>query len=391
LTFTVSGQSSGVKSGFLPMLAAGVLGGGVTAAALLGTGAAGDRVTRTVIEAPPLEATASPAAGGIKGLSAGEIYRRSAAGVALVRARSVQAQASSLDGAQRAENVATGSGFVIDQEGHLLTNAHLVAGATDVRVTFDAKKTVAAQVVGKDEGTDLAVLAVDPAGLDLRPLTLGDSGAVRVGDPTVSIGNPDGRARTLTTGVVSAKGSRVTAPSGFSIAGVVRTDAPLNPGNAGGPLLDSTGRVIGVNSQIGAGEDGTSGVGFAIPVDTAKTIIPRLEQHLVVSHAYLGVSAGDEAGLVTMASGESGVRVEEVDPAGPAARAGILGANAVDAAGGDVITAVDGRAVRSMTDVEAIVQRHRPGDGVAIRLLRDGEPITVQVQLTERPASVPLG
>jgi S1-C subfamily serine protease len=151
--------------------------------------------------------------------------------------------------------------------------------------------------------------------------------------------------------------------------------------------------VIGVNSQIAAGPDGAAGVGFAIPIDTAKAIIPRLEEHLVVSHAYLGVRAGDDAdGLVAMASSDSkGVRVEEVDPGGPAGRAGIIGANAVDAGGGDVITAVDGREVHSMADVENVIRRHRPGDGVAVSLLRDGRPLTVQVQLTERPASVPLG
>jgi S1-C subfamily serine protease len=391
LTFTVIGQSFGVKNGFLPMFCAGLLGGGMTAAILLGTGAAGTR-TSTVVQAPPLEAAASPTAGS-RGLSAREIYRRGAPGVVLVRARSLQAESSSLDASQRAANVATGSAFVLDEEGHLLTNAHLVAGATDLRVAFDPATAVPAKVVGKDEGTDLAVLAVDPTKAALHPLALGSSSTVEVGDPTVSIGNPYGRAATLTTGIIAAKEQRITAPSGFSISGVLQTDTPPSPGAAGGPLFDSTGRVIGVNSQIAAGPDGAAGVGFAIPIDTAKAIIPRLEEHLVVSHAYLGVRAGDDAdGLVAMASSDSkGVRVEEVDPGGPAGRAGIIGANAVDAGGGDVITAVDGREVHSMADVENVIRRHRPGDGVAVSLLRDGRPLTVQVQLTERPASVPLG
>jgi S1-C subfamily serine protease len=383
-----------VNTGFLPMLAAGLLGGGVTAAALLGTGAAGDGLTRTVIEAPPLEASSSPSASTGIGLSAREIYRRGAPGVVLVRARSVQAGASSFDFTQRSENVASGSGFVIDEEGHLLTNAHLVAGATDIRVTFNGRKTVPARVLGKDEGTDLAVLAVEPAGLALRPLPLGSSDSVQVGDPTVSIGNPFGGARTLTTGVVSARQQRITAPSGVSIDDVLQTDAALNPANAGGPLIDSTGRVIGVNSQIAAeGPEGGAGVGFAVPIDTAKAIIPRLEAHLVVSHAYLGIHAGEGGeGFVTLGGARrAGVRVGEVDPDGPAARAGILGTNAVDAAGGDVITSVDGHPVRSMADVDEVLRRHRPGDGIAVELLREGEPLTVQVQLGERPASVPLG
>lgn len=374
------------------MLAAGLLGGGVTAAALLGTGAAGDGVTRSIVAAPPLEASASPAAQTASALSAREIYRRESPGVVLVRARSVQAGESSFDFSQRSENVASGSGFVLDEDGHLLTSAHLVAGATDIRVTFGGGKTVEARVMGKDERTDLAVLAVAPAGLELHPLPLGSSRSVQVGDPTVSIGNPYGAARTLTTGVVSARQQRITAPSGLSIDNVLQTDAVVNPANSGGPLIDSGGRVIGVNSQL-AGPDGAMGIGFAVPIDTAKALIPRLREHLVVSHAYLGIRGADGAdGLVALASGApAGVQVGEVDPDGPAARAGILGADAVAAGGGDVLTSIDGRIVRSMADVEQIVQSHRPGDGIAVGLLRDGKALTVQVQLSERPASVPLG
>jgi S1-C subfamily serine protease len=377
------------------MLAAGLLGGGVTAAVLLGTGAAGDRVTSTVVEAPPLEMAAGgplAAAGAARGrgLSAGEIYRREAPGVVLVQARSVQGESSSLDLEQRTENIATGSGFVLDEEGHLLTNAHVVAGATDIQVTLDAGTTVPARVLGKDEGTDLAVLAVEPDGLELHPLPLGDSSTVQVGDPTVSIGNPHGRSRTLSTGVVAAEHQRVTAATGFSIDGVLQTDAAIGPGMAGGPLIDSTGRVIGVNSQIASGDHGGMGVGFAVPIDTAKALIPKLQAHLVVSHAYLGVRDGGKPGLVALSSGgRRGVRVEKVDADGPAARAGILGSNSV--AGPDIITAVDGHAVSSMADVDAIVRRHRPGDGIAVELLRDGHPLTLQVQLAERPASVPMG
>jgi S1-C subfamily serine protease len=383
-----------VNTGFLPMLAAGLLGGGVTAAALLGTGAAGDRVTRTVVQAPPLEASAGPTAARRGALSALEIYRRDAPGVVLVRARSVQAEASSFDLMQRAENVATGSGFVIDEKGHLLTSAHVVAGATDISVSFGGGKTVEARVVGKDESTDLAVLEVDPARVDLRPLPLGSSDHVQVGDPTVSIGNPYGRARTLTTGIVSARQERITAPSGLSVDDVLQTDTPLNPANAGGPLIDATGRVIGVNSQLAApGPAGAVGIGFAIPIDTAKALLPQLQKHLLVTNAYLGIRGVEgEEGLVTMAGGTvAGVRVGEIDPGGPAARAGVLGATPVDPDGGDVVTAVAGHPVRSMADIEEVVQRHRPGDGIALRLVREGRPLTVQVELTERPASVPAG
>jgi S1-C subfamily serine protease len=380
-----------VKQGFLPMLAAGLIGGGVTAGVLLGTGAAGGGATRTVIQPSSLGAAASPVARRHSGLTVREIYERDADGVVLVRARSLQSGASSLDLAERSDGVASAAGFVIDEEGRLLTNAHVVAGATDISVTFSEDETVPARVLGKDEQTDLALLGVEPEGVDLKPLELGDSSSVQVGDPTVSIGNPFGRDRTLTTGVVSAKHARVTAPSGFSVDDVIQTDGVLAPGNAGGPLLDATGRVIGINSQIATdGPQGEVGMGFAVPIDTVKTLIPSLQAHRNVSHACLGITAGEDGGsLVSLGKGKGGVRVREVDPDGPAARAGILGDGGV--AGGDVILEVDGRPVSSMADVEDIVSRHRPGDGVPIVLQRDGSRLTVQVQLTERPASVPLG
>ncbi len=380
-----------MKNGFLPMVAAGLVGGGVTAAALLGSGAAGDRVTRTVVQPSALGSIASPAGSDASSLSARQIYDRDSPGVVFVRARSLQSGASPLDLSERDGDVASAAGFVIDREGRLLTNAHVVSGATDIRVTFTDDKTVSARVLGKDEETDLALLGVEPDGLDLHPLELGSSRAVDVGDPTVSIGNPSGLDRTLTTGVVSAKQRRITAPSGFSVDNVIQTDGVLSPGNAGGPLLDASGRVIGVNSQIEAdGPDGSVGLGFAVPIDTAKALMPAMEAHRSVSHAYLGIDAADgPEALVSLASGRTGVRVRDIDPDGPAARAGILGDGSV--AGGDVILSVDGQAVRSISDVDEVVARHRPGDGIPVVLSRDGTRLTVQVQLGERPASVPLG
>ena len=380
-------------SPFLSLLAAGLLGGGVTAAALLGTGVARTGDTRTVIQGSALSAAASPSAGA-GGLTVRDIYKRDAPGVVFIRARSLQSGASPFDLEPRTENVATGSGFVIDEQGRLLTNAHVVAGATDIRVTFSDTRTVPAHVLGKDEDSDLALLAVDPKGLDLQPLKLGNSTDVQVGDPTVAIGNPFGLDRTLTTGVVSAKQRRITAPSGFSIDNVIQTDAAINPGNSGGPLIDAGGRVIGINSQIAtaAAGGGNVGIAFAVPIDTAKSILPELVAHHTVSHAYLGIRGSAEANAtVTFEGGGSkpGVRVQEVDPGGPAARAGILGAGTV--AGGDVIRSVDGTPVRSMADIDDVVARHRPGDGIAIVVDRDGSELTLQVQLSERPVSVPMG
>src|SRR5215212_6688828 len=248
-------------------LAAAVLGGGVTAGVLIGAGAVGRDRTTTVLEQSPLAAASPASQSHTGGFTARDIYRRAAPGVVFVRARSVQESQSPFEIFPRQqENVSTGSGFVLDDKGNILTNAHVVASSLDVRVSFSDHRTVAARVVGKDADTDLAVLRVNPAGLHLRPLTLGDSKAVRVGDPTVAIGNPFGLERTLTTGVVSALQRRITAPSGFAIDDVIQTDAALNPGNSGGPLLDAAARVIGVNSQIATGESsGNVGIGFAVP------------------------------------------------------------------------------------------------------------------------------
>ena len=380
-----------VKHGFLQLVAAGLLGGGMTAAVLLGTGAAGGGTSRTIVQTSSLGAVSSPAGERSAGLTARQIYERDAPGVVLVRAHSLQGAASSLDLSERSDGVASAAGFVIDEEGRLLTNAHVVAGATDISVTLGDEHTVPARVLGKDEETDLALLGIEPKGLDLRPLELGTSKGVQVGDPTISIGNPYGRDRTLTTGIVSAKQRRITAPSGFSVDNVIQTDGVLNPGNAGGPLLDASGRVIGVNSQIEAdGPQGDTKLGFAVPIDTAKALLPSLQAHRNVSHAYLGIAAADGPGaLVSLRNGRTGVRVREVDPEGPAARAGILGDRSV--AGGDVIVAVDGQPVSSMADIEDIVSRHRPGDGLPVELARDGGRLKVQVLLSERPASVPLG
>jgi S1-C subfamily serine protease len=350
----------------------------------------GGRTTRTVVTTSALGSAATPVAARQATLTAGEIYKRDAPGVVYVRARSLQSGSSPFDLEPRTEDVATGSGFVIDDKGRLLTNAHVVSGATDIRVTFSGDRTVPAQVLGKDEDTDLALLAVDPKGLDLQPLELGSSRSVQVGDPTVAIGNPFGLDRTLTTGVVSAMQRRITAPSGFSIDNVIQTDAAINPGNSGGPLIDATGRVIGINSQIATSTGGNVGIGFAVPIDTAKAAIPELVAHHMVSHAYLGIRAVDQSSLVSIDDGtKPGVRVAQLDPSGPAARAGILGDGTV--AGGDVILSLDGTPVKSMADIDDVIARHRPGDGIPVVVERDGSRRTLQVQLSERPASVPIG
>jgi S1-C subfamily serine protease len=346
--------------------------------------------TTTVVQQSPLTTSSPDTVSQASGLTARDIYRRAAPGVVFVRARSVQASQSPFEIFPRQqENISTGSGFVVDEKGHILTNAHVVANSTDVRVSFSDHRTVTARVIGKDPDTDLAVLAVSTKGPVLRPLELGDSSAVRVGDPTVAIGNPFGLERTLTTGVVSALQRRITAPSGFSIEDVIQTDAALNPGNSGGPLLDATGRVIGVNSQIATGEgsSGSIGIGFAVPASTVRSVLPELETAGRVRRPFLGVRGRPANG---------GVLVEVVPPGTPAARAGIHGGDhealdqrdgSVVVLGGDVLMAIDGHRVASMDDLHSLLGTRHPGQKVSVQLKRDGKTVTVSADLGERPGT----
>jgi S1-C subfamily serine protease len=399
------------RSAFAPVLLAALMGSGVTAGVLLGAGAVGGKST-TVVQQSPIGAV-TPAAGTGEGsgngaaLTARDIYRRDAPGVVFIRSQTVARSASPFDplGGAR-ESVSTGSGFVIDRQGSILTNAHVVEGATDVRVSFSDKRTREARIMGKDESTDLALLKVDTAGLDLRPLVLGDSKSVQVGDPTVAIGNPFGLDRTLTTGVISALQRRISAPNGFGIDNVLQTDAAINPGNSGGPLIDAAGRVIGINSQIATGggstggSGGSVGIGFAVPINTAKQVIPQLKGSGRVERAFLGITGvGIDQSLAPLnLAAKSGVLVQEATQGGPADKAGIRGGNpssqaSVDggavALGGDVIQQIDGKPINSMDDVVGIVDGKRPGDRVTVELLRDGRPSTVQVTLANRPAKAP--
>jgi len=370
-------------------LAAAVIGGGVTAGVLIGAGAVGEHKTTTIVQQAPLTSASPATASRAGGLTASDIYRRAAPGVVYIRARSVQQTQSPFDVFPRQqENMSTGSGFVLDAKGDILTNAHVVASSLDVRVSFSDHRTVAARVVGKDPDTDLAVLSVNPKEVELHPLALGDSGAVRVGDPTVAIGNPFGLERTLTTGVVSALQRRITAPSGFAIEDVIQTDAAINPGNSGGPLLDAAGRVIGVNSQIATGGDASSGsvgIGFAVPAATVKRVLPQLERAGRVRRPFLGVRGRPS---------RDGVLIEAVEADAPAAQAGIRGGDreAIDerdgsivVLGGDVLTRLGGREVHSMDDVHATLGELHPGQKVAVELRRGGKPVKTTVQLGERP------
>jgi S1-C subfamily serine protease len=358
--------------------------------------------TTTVVQQTPL--SASPAVAKTTGLTAREIYKRDAPGVVFITSQVVQqsqSPQSPFDLPQQPQGQATGSGFVINRNGTILTNAHVIQGAVKITVQIGDNKVVDAKVVGKDQNTDLALLKIPTDGVSLTPLPLGDSKNVQVGDPTIAIGNPFGLDRTLTTGVVSALQRQIRAPNGFSIDNVIQTDAPINPGNSGGPLLDTFGRVIGINSQIETGGgSGSVGIGFAVPIDTAKQVIPQLEQSGTVAHAYLGLTSltidGSLASLNLPTN--SGALVQTVQSRSPADKAGIKGGN-ISAQlpqgqielGGDIITSVEGKQVQSSDQLATAIGSRKPGDSVSLGLLRGKQKLSVTVKLGSRPNSAPTG
>jgi S1-C subfamily serine protease len=373
---------------------AGLLGGLVVLVAgllLVATGTVGKDEKTTIVQSPVPGST--PAASEGKALTVNEIYKRDGPGVVFISAEVTQ-QTDSPFGQQEQRGTATGSGFVIDKDGHILTNAHVVEGASKVQVSFGNKKPVDAEVLGRDTSTDVALLKVNPDDATLKPLTLGDSSKAEVGDPVVAIGNPFGLDRTVTTGIVSALQRQLEAPNGFTISNVIQTDAAINPGNSGGPLLDSSGRVIGINSQIATGGGGGSvGIGFAVPINTVKKISDQLKSKGKVEHAFLGVtgvsitkSMSDNLNLPA----DEGVLVQQTS--GPAKKAGIKGGEtqvSIGGAnvllGGDVITKIDGKQVKSMEDVIRVVDSKKPGDEVTVTLLRGKQERTAKVTLGNRP------
>ncbi|MCW2991755.1 MAG: hypothetical protein JWM73_2349 [Solirubrobacterales bacterium] len=386
-----------------PVALAAAAFGGVGGAAVVAIAGHDGATTTTVVQQAPLAATADTSATSATGLTPSEIYKRDAPGVVYVRSEVVQRTQSPFDllpTEQRGE--ATGSGFVVDDNGDILTNAHVIEGAVKVSVQFSDSKSVTAKIVGKDASTDLALLKVDPDGLDLKPLALGSAKDIQVGDPTIAIGNPFGLDRTLTTGVVSALQRRIQAPNGFAIRDVIQTDAAINPGNSGGPLLDATGRVIGINSQIATGGNGNGnvGIGFAVPIDTAKTILSSLKAGKTIERAQLGVTTAtiDDSLQGLNLPVKSGVLVQDVQNGSPADRAGLHGGNITAQVngsdiqiGGDVITKVDGAAVATADDLATIVQGHQPGDKVTLTYLRDGKEHTAGVVLGKLPATASQG
>jgi S1-C subfamily serine protease len=392
---------------FIPFISA-LLGGAVVVAVIAAFGGLGasDKTVTTIQAAPLAPSNASQQS---QGLTPHDIYVRDAPGVVFVTSTVVQKAESPFNlfggGETQRQGEATGSGIVINDTGTILTNYHVIENAIKVTVSFEKGQTVDAQVVGKDPSNDLAVLRIPTDGLTLHPLTLGDSSAVQVGDPVLAIGNPFDLERTLTTGVISALQRQITAPNGFTIDNVLQTDAPINPGNSGGPLLNAAGQVIGINSQIetGGSGDGSVGIGFAVPINTAKSEISELEKGGTVRGAYLGLTSLTIDGSLSALNlpVKTGALVQSVQKGTAAEKAGIRGGNLSGsteggqvAVGGDIITSIDGKAVGGSEELANDIEAKKPGDTITIGLMRGnghGGYVhkTVTVTLGTRPNSVP--
>ena len=355
------------RNKFIAALAATALIAGGIAAGVVGLTRGGSTHTVTV-----LERTGSQVANVTANqLSVGEIAQRDTKSVVEVIATDAASTSTSpYPYGQQGSSQAEGTGWVYDNAGHIVTNNHVINGASSVKVTFSDGKSYTAKVVGTDTSTDLAVLHVNAPSSELSPLTLGDSSKVAVGDGVVAIGDPFGLTGTVTSGIVSAVNREISSPDGTPLEGAIQTDAAINHGNSGGPLFDLQGDVIGITSQIESDSGGSDGVGFAIPSNTIKSVVAQLISSGTVEHAFLGV------GPQTVTNG---VRIASIETGSAAAKAGVKT--------GDVITAVDGKATTTAAGLRATIEGYKPGDKVTLTLRRNGATKSITVTLGTRPAN----
>jgi putative serine protease PepD len=365
------------RRGLAVLLAiAAVLGGTVGAGLLVVTGATDDGSATTTNVVQQSSADEAGSGGSAASLDASALYGSTSAGVVSITARGISSESSvsPFGPSPGSEGTATGSGFVIDDNGRILTTAHVVDGASEITVTFRDGTSRTAEVLGQDDATDVAVLEVDPSGLSLHPLELGGSASLDVGDAVAAIGDPFGYERSISTGIVSGLDRTIEAPNGFTVAHAIQTDAALNPGNSGGPVLNADGQVVGIADQVATSgsSDSNSGVGFAVPIDLVKSELAKLEAGERVSHAYLGVGTSTAAGTT------AGALVQSVASGSPADDAGLRA--------GDTVTALAGTRVEGGNDLVAAVAAHAPGDRVTVQIRRGSESRDVSVTLGTQPA-----
>lgn len=367
------------------MLAAGLvigsIGGGTVGAVLAGHQNTGTATTTSGTVTAGVAAPA-PSPG-----SFAAIYQQTAPGVVTI---STEIGRSGFRSFSQAE----GSGIVVDKQGNILTNAHVVAGASQIQVTFSDGQTTTGQVKGVDQSADLAVVKVSVSENELHSLAIGNSDTLQVGDTALAIGTPFGLQGSFTAGIISGLDRSTTAPNGRALTGMIQTDAPINPGNSGGPLLDGRGQLIGINDSIQSPIEGNVGVGFAIPINRAESLLPSLEKGVAIQHPWLGISGqtitaatADQLGL----SEKSGVLVIDVVPGGPAAKAGLRGSGQADSSD-DIITAIDGRQITTIEQLTRYLDTKKVGDHVTLSVTRNGQHVSLSVTLGNfqaQPASTP--
>jgi putative serine protease PepD len=369
-------------SRWIPVIGGAVAGGII--AAVIASGASSTK-TVTVTTTRPAQQPALPASfSNGKGMSINQIYKSASPGVVDIVVTS-QSQSPGFGffggGGGSQQTQGEGAGVVYDTKGDILTDEHVVSGATSVKVNFQDGHSYPAKVLGTDPSTDVAVIRVDAPSSALHPIPLANSSEAQVGDPVVAIGSPFSLPETTTTGIVSQTGRSITAPNNYTIPNAIQTDAAINPGNSGGPLLDADGHLLGLNDQIetnnqtAGGEGSSSGVGFAIPSNTVSHIANEIIGGHSVRHAYVGVS------LSGASSG--GAQVAQVSPGGPGAAAGLKA--------GDLITAVNGKTVTTTDQFIATVDNYAPGQTVTLTVKRDGQAQNIKVNLGTRPAQTPRG
>jgi putative serine protease PepD len=356
------------------LLIAALLGGGASTAILAAAGVLdnGNATSTTTV----LKASSGSSSGG---LDAGALYASASPGVVDITSKGVSSsgtsQGSPFGGPpQQSQSTATGTGFVVDGQGHIVTAAHVVDGASSITVKFADGTARKATVTGKDDATDVAVLKVDASGLTLHPLKLASSASLDVGQSVAAIGDPFGYARSISTGIVSGVDRTISAPNGFTVAHAVQTDAALNPGNSGGPLLNAKGEVVGIVDQIATdgNAEQSSGVGFAVPIDLVKSQLPTLAAGQKVRHAYIGVATSDAPNQT------GGAAIGQVTHGGPAAAAGIQP--------GDVMTKLGDASISNSSDLVAAIADHKPGDKVQVTIRRGSSTIQRTVTLGTQPA-----
>jgi len=366
-------------SRLLPIIAGAVAGAAIALVVASGGSTTNRSVTTTVVQSSGASLATSLTSAPAHGSSINQIYRQDGPGVVDITVTSTANSGGLFGGTQQTQG--EGAGVVYDTKGDILTDEHVVSGATSVTVTFEDGHKVGAKVVGTDPSTDVAVIHVNAPASELHPIAFADSSSAQVGDPVVAIGSPFSLPETVTQGIVSAVGRSITAPNNYTITGAIQTDAAINPGNSGGPLLDGSGRVLGLSDQIETsnttptGEGSSSGVGFAIPSNTVAHIAGEIIAGHPVQHAYVGVFLNGTS--------TGGAQISSVQSGSPASSAGLQP--------GDLVTAINGNPVTSTQQFIETVDTYSPGQTITLSVKRSGQTMTIKLTLGTRPATQPSG